>query len=144
MLGDFNVTEDTIDHSPPHLDDPNAISAIRETRHQWGLQDTWRHAHPNYKVFTYRAISNNHPIKSRLDRIYTTPRIAQQSFNWKHTATPVPTNYWLTLVKFAPFDAPYIGNGRWTWSTASLKNRTLTQAVIRRGIKLQTDIENTT
>jgi hypothetical protein len=115
----------------------DAITALRETRHQWGLHDTWRHSHPNQKVFTYRATSNNHPIKSRLDRIYTTPRVARRSFNWQHNATPVPTDHWLTSVKFAPLDAPYIGNGRWTWSIASLQNKKLTQAVIDEGMKLQ-------
>jgi len=34
MLGDFNITEDNIDCSPLHPDDPNAITAIRERRHQ--------------------------------------------------------------------------------------------------------------
>ena len=120
MVGDFNVTEDTIDRSPPHPDEQNAITAIRETRHQWGLHDAWRHAYPNQKIFTYRAISNDQPIKSRLDRIYTTSNIAQQSFNWQHNASPVPTDHWLVSVKFAPCDAPYIGNGRWTWDVSSL------------------------
>ena len=143
MLGDFNVTEDNIDRSPPHLDDVNAIAAIREKRHEWGLHDAWRHAHPNQKVFTYRAISNNQPIKSRLDRIYTTHRVAQHSFNWQHNATPVPTDHWLTSVKFAPLDAPYIGNGRWTWNITSLHDKKLTQTVIDKGVKLQTDLENT-
>src|SRR6266478_234625 len=144
MLGDFNVTKDTIDRSPPHLDDLNVIATIRDKRHQWGLLDSWRHAYPNYKVFTYRAISNDQPIKSCLDRIYTTAQVAQHSFNWQHSATPVPTDHWLVSVKFAPCDTPYIGSGRWTWSISSLKNKKLTTTIADRGVKLQIDIENTT
>jgi exonuclease III len=144
MLGDFNVTEDAIDRYPPHLDDINASTTIREIRHQWRLHDAWRHAYPNHKVFTYRAIANNKPIKSRLDRIYIAPRATQHTFNWQHCATPVPTDHWLVSVKFAPLDAPYIGNGRWTWNIPSLQNKKLITAVVNRGIKLQADTENAT
>jgi exonuclease III len=39
MLGDFNVTEDAIDCSSLHLDNPDAITTIRDKHHQWGLYD---------------------------------------------------------------------------------------------------------
>jgi exonuclease III len=39
LLGDFNITEDLIDHSPPKLNDRTAIESLRETRHVWGIQD---------------------------------------------------------------------------------------------------------
>ncbi len=144
MLGDCNVTKDAIDCSPPHLNDPNTIIALRERHHQWGLHDTWRHAYPMYKSFTYRAISNDQLIKSHIDRIYTTPKAEQCTFNWQHNATPVPTDHWLVLVNFAPLDAPFIGNGHWTWSIALLQNKKLTTAIVNCEVKLQTDIENTT
>ena len=143
MLGDFNVTEDAIDRSPPHLDDPNATAAIRENRHNWSLQDVWRHAYPNSRVFTYRAISNNQPIKSRIDRIYISSQTAQHCFNWQHNATPIPTDHWMVSVKYAPLDAPYIGKGRWTWNTPSLQNKILVTTLIERGTKLQADIDHT-
>ena len=142
MLGDFNITEDTIDRSPPHLDEPNAITAIRDVRHKWGLHDAWRHAHPNDKVFIYRAISNAQPVKSRLNRIYITHAAARHTFNWQHHAIPVPTDHWLTSVKFAPLDTPYIGKGRWTWNITTLENSNLTRAVVDRGHSLQSDIAN--
>ena len=40
LLGDFNVTEDLIDRLPTRLDDPNAIEALRNTRHAWRISDT--------------------------------------------------------------------------------------------------------
>ena len=144
MLGDFNVTEDVIDRYPPHRDDVNAITAMRETRHQWRLQDSWRHAYPNYKTYTYRAFANDHPIKSRLDRIYTSRTVAQHSFNWQHSATPVPTDHWLVLLKYAPRDAPYIGNGRWTLNILSLTNKKLMTTIVNHGLKLQVNIEKVT
>ena len=143
MLGDFNVTEDTVDRYPPHPDDANAITALRNVRHKWGLHDAWRHAYPNYKVYTYRATHNDNPIKSRLDRIYITPQVSQHSYNWQHGATPVPTDHWLVLVRFAPRDSPYIGNGRWSLNTHSLNNKNLTSALIEHGMILQQALNNT-
>ena len=39
-LGDFNVTEDTIDRKPPRLDDASASNALREIRHDWEIHNT--------------------------------------------------------------------------------------------------------
>ena len=58
-LGDFNVTEDTIDRAPPRLDDDAAIATLREVRHKWDIRDTWRWANPTERAFTYRAQTRN-------------------------------------------------------------------------------------
>ena len=55
VLGDFNITEDPLDRSPPHPDDQAATDALREIKHKWEIQDYWRHTHPNERHFTYRA-----------------------------------------------------------------------------------------
>ncbi|KAF8494744.1 Endonuclease/exonuclease/phosphatase, partial [Russula emetica] len=141
MLGDLNVTEDNIDRSPAHPDDPGAVSALRELRHKWELEDTWRHAHPNDRSFTYRASANNCQILSRLDRIYIARDTAQYTLNWKMTPTPTPTDHWLVMVKYAPGNAPHIGSGRWTWPIASLQNDKLMLKVTARGTQLQNDID---
>ena len=52
----------------------------------------------------------------------------------------VPTDHWLVKVKFAPRDAPYIGNGRWTWPLYMLENKDLMNKVVQRGIELETDL----
>ena len=41
------MTEDPIDRAPAHLDNIAAIEAIRDTRQQWDIQDTWRQTHPD-------------------------------------------------------------------------------------------------
>ena len=143
LLGDFNVTEDAIDRYPPHPDDTNAITALRDIRHKWGLHDAWRHAYPTYKIYTYRAIHNDNPIKSRLDRIYITQGVEPHSFNWQHSSTAVPTDHWLISVKYAPSDAPYIGNGRWSLNILALRNKKLIAELITQGMKLQHDLETT-
>ena len=141
MLGDFNLTEDIIDRSPAHPDDPHAITALREIRQKWELQDTWRHTHPHDRCFTYRANANGQQIQSRLDRIYTSKETSRCTFDWEMCPTSTPTDHWLVKTKYAPRNAPHIGHGRWTWPTASLQNDKLMTRIINRGIQLQNDIE---
>ena len=143
LLGDFNVTEDPLDRALIRPDDPNAIEVLRNLRHGLDLQDTWRHAFPYDRTFTYRANYNGQQIKSRLDRIYTSNSAAKHTFGWKICQTAVPTDHWMVLAKYAPAEAPYIGKGRWTWQTASLECKDLMKQVVQRGIKLQEDINRT-
>lgn len=111
MLGDFNVTEDMIDRAPVHLDDTDTIAALRNLHQCLGIEDTWRHAFPQERAFTYRARCNGQAIMSRLDRIYTSRDAGKAAFDWKIIQTSVPTDHWMVSVKYAPTNAPYIGNG---------------------------------
>lgn len=54
VLGDFNVTEDRIDRSPPQENGRNATDALRDIRVTWDIQDQWRHDNPSEWVFTHR------------------------------------------------------------------------------------------
>ena len=138
VLGDFNVTEDPLDRSPPHADDHAATDALRKIKHAWEIQDHWRHTHPNTRHFTYRApCHNGNWVQSRLDRIYAARTHAPTLFGWKSGPSATPTDHWLVLVKFAPADAPYIGNGRWTWPLQSINNASLIEKVAKRGMILQ-------
>ena len=58
LLGDFNQTEEPIDRSPAHLDDANAIVALRNLQQCLGLEDTWCHAFPHERCFTFHANTN--------------------------------------------------------------------------------------
>ncbi|KAF8256345.1 Endonuclease/exonuclease/phosphatase [Lactarius quietus] len=70
LLGDFNVTEDAIDRAPAHMDNINAIAALRNLRQCLGVKDTWRHTFPDERAFSFRASCRGQQIMSRLDRIY--------------------------------------------------------------------------
>ena len=142
LLGDFNVTEDPIDRAPAHLDDVNAIAALRNLRQTLGLKDEWRHAFPNERCFTYRANHNGQQIKSRIDKIYSSNEAAKSIFDWKIRQTSVPTDHWMVAMKYAPKEAPYIGKGRWTWQLTELKNEELMEKIKNRGMELQRDMEN--
>jgi exonuclease III len=123
LMGDFNVMEDPIDRAPARPDDPNAVEALRNLRHSLDLQDSWRHAFPNDRSFTYRANNNGNQIKSRLDRIYTSSAVVKHTFDWKTCLMAVPTDHWLVSTKYAPAEAPYIGKGRWTLQLTALENK---------------------
>ena len=83
VLGDFNITEDPIDRIPAKHDNTGAVNALRDFRLNLGIQDQWRHAYPKAREYTYRAMHNEKPIKSRLDRIYVAKSKANFTFDWK-------------------------------------------------------------
>ena len=141
MLGDFNLTEERIDRAPAHLDDINAITALRNLRQCLGIEDAWRHAFPNERNFTYRANVNGQYIMSRLDRIYTSEQTTKVTFDWKIKQSSVPTDHWLVSAKYAPTQAPYIGKGRWTFQTSEIKNKDLMERIVNRGKQLNADLE---
>ena len=141
VLGDFNVTEDSIDRVPAHPDDDKAIEALRELRREWNIQDTWRHINPSARCFTYHANANGSQVQSRLDRIYTSQEASQFVFEWKTRPSAVPTDHWMVKVKYAPRDAPFIGNGRWTWPLYLLNNEALMREVDERGWQFIADVD---
>jgi len=133
VLGDFNVMEDAIDRTPAHQDDQEAVEALRGVWREWNITDTWRLMNPTTRCFTYHANTNNSPIQSRLDRIYTSQHVTHHIFNWQTKPSAVPTDHWLVKVKFAPQDAPFIGSGRWTWPLYLLEKENLMTKVEERG-----------
>lgn len=141
MLGDFNVTEEPIDRAPAHLDNNNVIAALRNLRQHLGLEDSWRHAFPQDRVFTYRAMAQGQAIKSRLDRIYLSREAAAVTYNWKFLQTAVPTDHWLISAKYAPTSAPYVGKGCWTLQLPVLNNEALMKKISDRGMSLQTELQ---
>ena len=141
VLGDFNLTEDLIDRSPPHLDDQAAADSLRRIKHLWEIQDHWRHTYPNERCFTYRAPQNDGWTQSRLDRIYAARRHAPNLIKWEACPTATPTDHWMVSVKFTPKDAPDIGNGRWTWPLQSLNDKDLIKKVVKRGMTLQEKLD---
>ena len=141
VLGDFNVTEDPLDRSPAHPDNQAATDALCTIKHKWEIQDYWRHTHPNERHFTYRAQREDGWIQSRLDRIYAARRHAPAIFGWKIGPTATPTDHWMVQVKYAPKDAPEIGDGRWTWPLQSLSDTTLIEKVAKRGQIVQENLD---
>ena len=141
LLGDFNVTEDAIDRMPPRLDDPNTIEALRNIKHSWGISDAWRIMYPDEREFTYRANSTNGQTKSQLDRIYVARDLTPLVYDCKIKPSPVPTDHWMVITKYAPKEALQIGKGRWTLPLHLLQDQEFINSVVTRGIQLQISIE---
>ena len=142
MLGDFNITEDPIDRAPHHPDDLAAMAALRDLRIAWNLQDAWRLLNPNTCAYTYRALSDNQQIQSRIDRIYVKIPLIPHTFEWQIKQSPTPTDHWMVKVKFTPKDAPYIGKGRWTWPLHLLTDDNLLNQISIRGIQLLQNLDD--
>ncbi|KAH9069528.1 Endonuclease/exonuclease/phosphatase [Lactarius deliciosus] len=137
LLGDFNLVKDPIDRSPAHPDDANAVEVLRDLRHQNGLEDIWRRYHPTDRCFTYRANINGRQIQSRINRIYVARRNAELTYEWKIVPTPVPTDHWLTMTKYAPAETPVIGKGQWSLKTHMLNDTKLLDKIDTRGKTLE-------
>jgi len=144
ILGDFNVTEDGIDRSPPQENERAATDALRNIRLSWGVQDQWRHDNPSERLFTHKHLNNGKHEYARLDRIYSKRELANKLFDWKAKPSLVPTDHWLVAVKFAPKDAPLIGGGRWTWPLNARHDDPLIEKIIKKGIQAQIEIEEIT
>jgi hypothetical protein len=142
LLGDFNLVEDAIDRAPAKHDDRMATDTLRDIRLAWEVQDQWRHAHPNEKLYTYRYQKNEGMRLSRLDRIYSARKHAQSIFEWKAEPSEVPTDHWLVTLKFAPKDAPLIGNGRWTWYLPALESTHIINKIIDKGKELVAELDS--
>ncbi|KAA1479860.1 DNase I-like protein, partial [Dentipellis sp. KUC8613] len=142
MMGDFNLVEDAIDRSPPHEDDEAATAALQTFRTHLHLQDTWRHSHPTTKTFTFRSNSTNQYAQSRIDRIYTSTHNERLVFEWTHGAPPVPTDHHMVAVRYAPYDAPYIGPGRWTMPLHLVNDEILLKTILKEAKQLETELTN--
>ncbi|KAG0694783.1 Endonuclease/exonuclease/phosphatase [Suillus ampliporus] len=139
MMGDFNITEDPLDRAPSKPDNEQAVEALRNFRSDLNLQDTWRHAHPTTRMFTFNSNTNT---MSRLDRIYTSVSHNDSVSDWKAYLCPIPTDHNIIYVRFAPPGVPHIGKGRWTWPLSTLSDKTLLEKIEKLGITLQNEIES--
>ncbi|KDQ56069.1 hypothetical protein JAAARDRAFT_132866, partial [Jaapia argillacea MUCL 33604] len=138
MMGDFNIVEEALDRAPARLDDPTATTALQDLRTALQLDDTWRQAFPTTRMFTFRT---HNQMKSRLDRIYSSPQHEGNLFEWETGPSTVPTDHSMVSVRFAPINAPQVGQGRWTWPLGLVNDETLLNSVETLGLTLQTQIQ---
>ncbi|KAG0699323.1 hypothetical protein DFH29DRAFT_983581 [Suillus ampliporus] len=137
MMGDFNITEDPLDRAPSRPDNEQAVEALRNFRSDFNIQDTWQHAHPTMRLFTFNSNTNT---MSRLDRIYTSVSHDNSISDWKAYLCPIPTDHNIVHVRFAPPGVLHIGKGRWTWPLSTLSDKTLLEKIKKLGITLQNEI----
>ncbi|RDB23311.1 Transposon TX1 uncharacterized protein [Hypsizygus marmoreus] len=139
MLGDFNVVEDAIDRLPSHPDSPTAAEPLADLKSTFQLQDGWREVHPTDKKYSFFQKATG--SQSRIDRIYTTPQIINNSKSWEIKHTAIPTDHQMVTIHIENYDSPFIGKGRWTIPLHLLKDRKLIQEIEKMGIDLQEKID---
>lgn len=121
MMGDFNVVEDSIDRLPGHPDNVTTVEALQNLRYFFELEDGCRIQNPSMQNFTFHQTSTD--SRSRIDRIYTTERIAVTASEWEIRPTGgINTDH--SMVSFCIIDekTPHIGAGRWTMPLFILKD----------------------
>ena len=78
---------------------------------------------------------------AHLDRIYTARPLANALFKWKSRPVLVPSDHWPVSVKYAPKDAPLIGNSRWTLPLKAIQDKDLMNEITKKGINAQMQIK---
>jgi hypothetical protein len=139
IIGDFNITEDSLDRAPARLEHEQALDALRDLRFQLDVQDTWRINHPTSRLFTFYSNTNTY---SRLDRIYTSSAHEQNICGWDTCTSAIPTDHRMVLVRFAPNNTPFIGKGRWAWPASLMNDENLIKNISKAGITAQSKITN--
>ena len=132
VMGDFNVTEETLDLLPTREDEINRVESLRNFLRPLNLSDGWRINEPTTCDYTFPA--NGQRSRSRLDRIYVTQEILNSSFNWKIINTGVQTDHRAVTAELSTASAPYIGKGRWTLPLHLLYDQKFWEAITPIGI----------
>ena len=141
MAGDFNIVEDPIDRLPMHSDRADAVEALDELKLALRLQDGWRNTFPSTKAFTYLQ-SNGTRSQSRIDRIYTTALTFETAREWTMGPSGIPNaDHRMVSVKIVNEASPKIGKGRWSIPKHLLKDKILSDFVMKSGIEAKAELD---
>lgn len=123
LLGYFNLVEEPIDRKPAKPSPSAPLISFQTLKNDFSPQDGWRTHNPTKIQFTFSQ--NNRAIESRLDRIYTSNRIFENSYGWSIDKVAINTDHELVYMSFANPSAPFIGKGRWTLPPIALRDITV-------------------
>jgi exonuclease III len=139
MLGDFNFVESFVDRLPAHEDRQDTVQAFGRLKTRWKLADGWRALNPGARNYTYMQLQSEGRPQSRLDRIYASSKIIQNSQEWNIAPTGgILTDHWMATVRVLSDNTPFQGPGRWSLPLYLLRDGK-TKAEIR---KLTLELEN--
>ncbi|KAF9021362.1 hypothetical protein BDZ89DRAFT_957524, partial [Hymenopellis radicata] len=133
MAGNFNMVEEPIDRLPPRDEALKVTNAFDKLKLELQLYDGWRETYPDRINYTYghkkrkeRLGKNGKPKpnpQSRIDRIYVTAEILENSREWRiEDPGLVDTDHLLVSAEISCEEAPAVGKGRWTIPEAILKD----------------------
>lgn len=122
LLGDFNITEDTIDRMPPCSDNAPAVEALQTIKQRYNLIDGWRRTFPTEHKYTFAQSIDQGGSQSRLDRIYIRDEAWLYSHDWEMQHVGIHTDHKLVTVYVSDKALPFIGPGHWTLPLHLLSN----------------------
>lgn len=138
MLGDLNIVEDSIDRIPAHPDNITATAELQKLRDKIKVIDGWRHTHPDEKCFLFQADATG--SQSRIDHIYVSRAIYEDTFEWGISDTAIRTDHRLTTVRVATPNTPESGPGRWSMPAIVIKDKGFMKSAVERGRDLEKDL----
>ncbi|EIW64288.1 DNase I-like protein [Trametes versicolor FP-101664 SS1] len=139
ILGDFNVVEDALDRAPAHPDPHPATEALASLMNYANMVDSWRHAHPTVKRYTFNQTGM--VSQSRLDRIYLSKKLVNAAADWEMKEAGIQTDHQLVSLTLANYDAPAIGPGRWAMPTHLLSDKQFIDKMRALGNELQDKLQ---
>jgi exonuclease III/ribonuclease HI len=142
MLGDFNFVEAFIDRLPAHDDRPDIVQAFNRLKSSMKLADGWRLLNPGARNYTYLQAQSEGRPQSRLDRIYASSKVIQNSQEWSISPTGgILTDHWMVAVRVLSEDTPFQGPGRWSLPLYLLRDKKTKHEISERATKLGNDID---
>jgi exonuclease III len=143
MLGDFNFVEAFVDRLPAHDDRPDVVQAFNRLKTRLRLADGWRTLNPGARNYTYLQSQSEGRPQSRIDRIYVSSKILQNSQEWEIRPTGgILTDHWMASVRIMSEGTPYQGPGRWSLPLYLLRDRKMREKIGQLTSKLESDIES--
>jgi len=143
LMGDMNVVEDSIDRLPISHSNARAAEKLESLKADLGLQDGWRRQNPELLAYSYKqasTIGDTLPSRSRIDRIYVTTPIYENSSMWEIEQTTINTDHCLVSARIANPGAPYVGRGRWQIPHYLIKHRKTLPEIKLMGTRLEKDL----
>jgi exonuclease III len=142
MLGDFNFVEAFIDRLPAHDDRPDVVQAFGRLKTRLKLADGWRTLNPGARDYTYMQAQTDGRPQSRIDRIYVSSAVLQNSQEWGISPTGgILTDHWMVTARIMSNGTPFQGPGRWSLPLYLLRDRKMIEKTEQLATALENDIE---
>ncbi|KAF5371875.1 hypothetical protein D9615_009582 [Tricholomella constricta] len=128
---------------PAYNDANEAVEALTELRNHLRLADGWRTTYPTKKAYSFLQEATG--TQSRLDRIYTSEEVMQNTREWNIEPSGIPgADHKLISVQISHQEAPWVGKGRWSIPHHVLRDKLFRARVQQEGRKALEEINTIT
>ncbi|OSD06062.1 DNase I-like protein [Trametes coccinea BRFM310] len=142
ILGDWNVTGESMDRLPMTTDDAAAVHALAALISDLEMVDGWRSENPRERAYTYLQLATG--SQSRIDRIYVRREMVRDANDWAIEEPGIPTDHRMISVTIADYQAPFVGKGRWAMPEHLLNDKVIKEAMKDEARKLAAELNHGT